>query len=164
MAATSLSAKHWQELISQLAIDYPAIAFANGSKDSWSPSTKLVIINESEILPIRAWSLLHELSHALLDHQSYISDFELLRLEVQAWQKAKQIANNYHIQIDEDHIQDCLDSYRDWLHKRSTCPDCQLRAAQNSINSYKCYNCGLQWQVSESRLKRPYRKMSKVTL
>lgn len=153
----SLSAKQWQKLISQLALDYPEVSFANGAKDCWSPSAKLVVINEVEQLPNRAWSLLHELSHALLDHQSFKSDFELLKLEVQAWQKAKGIALAHGFDISEDHIQDCLDSYRDWLHKRSTCPDCQLRAAQNGPSTYRCYNCGKLWKVSDSRLKRPYR-------
>jgi hypothetical protein len=104
-----------------------------------------------------AWSLLHEVGHALLDHQSYDSDLELVEMESLAWQKAKEVGVAYGHTIDEDHIQDCIDTYRDWLHQRSACPNCDNRSLQQDARHYKCFNCGQTWAVSASRFCRPYR-------
>jgi predicted RNA-binding Zn-ribbon protein involved in translation (DUF1610 family) len=59
--------------------------------------------------------------------------------------------------LNPDHIQDCLDTYRDWLHRRSRCPTCGMHVLQDKSNSYKCFNCGTSWQVSGRRFARPYR-------
>jgi hypothetical protein len=93
----------------------------------------------------------------MLGHQTYRSDFELLLLEVAAWDKAKQLAASQGITMDEEHIQDCLDTYRDWLHERSTCPRCGTVSLQASPSEYNCHNCSASWQVSKSRFCRPYR-------
>ncbi len=105
------------------------------------------------------WSILHELAHAKLNHNNYYSDFELVKLELDAWQEAKEIAKNYGIKIDSEHIEDCLDTYRDWLHQRATCPTCQTVSTQRDPNTYQCFNCRTSWHVSNSRFCRPYRKV-----
>lgn len=109
------------------------------------------------------WSLLHETGHALLDHTSYKADFELLRLEVEAWERAKLLAADLDVAIDEDHIQDCLDTYRDWLFKRSICPQCNTKCLQQGdFVHYRCFNCHTVWRVSSSRFCRAYRSTKNV--
>ena len=108
-----------------------------------------------------AWALLHELGHALLDHQVFATDIDLLQIEVEAWHKAQLIAKPYGIDIAWQHVEQCLDSYRDWLHARSTCPTCQLVTLQVNARLYQCFNCNNQWQVTKSRLCRPHRRQVK---
>ncbi len=82
------------------------------------------------------WALLHEAGHAKLNHVTYNSDIELVLLEAIAWNEAETLAKEFNEQIDPDYIQDCLDTYRDWLHQRSTCPRCGIVSFQESINNY----------------------------
>lgn len=108
---------------------------------------------------IATWSLLHETGHALLGHTSYVADIELLKLEVAAWDRAKQLAKELGTSIDENHIQDCLDTYRDWLDKRSICPNCGTKSIQTDKGSkYRCFNCHTTWRVSNNRFGRAYRQ------
>jgi hypothetical protein len=122
MAATTTSNKTSKEFISRIIHDYPQFKFAPGAQEHWSPKANTITYSESEPMAELRYGLLHELAHALLGHTSYNSDFELLKLESEAWELAVKIGKNYKIKLDPDHIQDCLDTYRDWLHRRSKCP------------------------------------------
>ena len=104
------------------------------------------------------WSLLHEIGHVLCEHKIYSSDVGLLKMEVQAWQKARKLANKYAINIDEEHIEKCLDSYRDWLYRRSSCPKCSQAGIEKSLGIYLCVNCKNQWKVTAEKFCRVYRK------
>ena len=147
-------------LIKKLPKDFPDLTFEAGSQFCWSPKLQSITYNEQvEDDTIGAWSLLHEVSHAVLDHQHYGSDFELLHLEAAAWHKAAELAEKYGYKIDADHIQDCLDTYRDWLHQRSTCPVCGTTSLQETARKYRCHNCGTSWTVTASRFCRPYRRL-----
>ena len=148
-----------QELLSKLAAGYPAIKFVEGTTFYWSPRTQSVTYAAGSTQPeISTWSLLHEVSHGILGHQNYRSDFELVQLEVAAWQHAKILAKKHGIKIDPEHIEDCLDTYRDWLHMRATCPACGTVSAQKDARTYECFNCHANWHVSTSRFCRPYRR------
>lgn len=148
------------QLIERLSKDYPKVKFISGESFSWSPSSSSVIYKDRVENPeLGSWSLFHELAHALLGHTNYVSDVELLLLEANAWHKAKELAKKYSITIDDNHVQDCLDTYRDWLHKRSSCPVCASHSLQASSNLYECFNCGASWQVSPARFCRPYRRL-----
>lgn len=147
----------------QSVLDYaksilPDVTFQQGNAFYWSPS-KLLITYKASAMKTSAgqWALLHEASHAILKHTNYSSDLGLLKLEVDAWHNAKKLASELEIDIDENHIQDCLDTYRDWLYRRSTCPSCGVVCIQNSPSSYRCHNCYTTWTVSASRFCRPYR-------
>ncbi len=147
-------------LLNLLQKDYPLVIFAPADTFYWSPKQKTVFYNPTKTATAAKWALLHELSHALLNHNAYQTDFELLRLEVAAWQKAKDVASTYDIDIDEDHVQDCLDTYRNWLYARSTCPVCTQTGIQVNKQTYQCINCPNQWRVSSSRFCRPYRTLT----
>lgn len=147
------------ELLVKLATDYPDITLVRGDSFYWSPKRRTVTYSPGSTQPdIAKWSLLHEVSHGILGHENYRSDFELMQLEVAAWQHAKTLAKKYNIKIDPEHIQDCLDTYRDWLHGRATCPTCGTVSAQRDPGTYECFNCRSVWHVSNSRFCRPYRR------
>lgn len=150
-------------LLAKLRSDFPQLQFGAGDVFSWSPKERRVIyaadVND-EAQPI--WSLLHEVGHALLNHHSYKTDFELVRLEAAAWDKATQLAERYNHKIDPEHIQDCLDTYRDWLHQRSTCPRCQTTSLQGNHTTYYCYNCNATWKVTRAKICRPYRRLLEI--
>jgi hypothetical protein len=106
---------------------------------------------------------LHETGHALLGHTSYQADFELVRLEAAAWERAKSLALSLDMTIDEGHIQNCLDTYRDWLHKRSLCPSCGTQSLQQGdFVHYRCHNCHTKWRVGTDRFCRAYRQTKAV--
>jgi len=137
----------------------PGVIFKPTETFSWSPKTLTITYRAADLkTPEGKWSLLHETAHAVLGHTTYESDFELLILEVAAWNQAKDIAKTAGTVIDEEHIQDCIDTYRDWLHERSTCPTCGAAGLQKSPEQYHCYNCQTLWHVTSSRFCRPYRR------
>jgi len=123
----------------------------------WSPTDLTVNYQKNDTTEIGLWTLLHETSHGLQNHTTYNTDFELVLLEMEAWKHAKKLAAELDIKIDHDHIQDCLDSYRDWQYKRSLCPKCDLGGIQTSQKTYSCMFCNGTWRVSSARFCRPYR-------
>lgn len=148
-----------ESLLKQLRRDYPNVLFSPAKQFYWSPKTTEVFYSKQlESSRTAPWSLLHELGHALLRHTNYTLDLELVQMESQAWEKAKEIGTTYGYEIDDGHIQDCMDTYRDWLHQRSACPTCNTRSLQQDSQRYKCFNCNQVWTVSSSRFCRPYRK------
>jgi hypothetical protein len=152
------SGRAGRAFVAQVSGDYPQFSFKKGTQEHWSPKAQSIMYNPAQSLKRLRYGVLHELSHALLDHTDYKSDFELLKLEAMAWELAAQIGKKYGVIIDDEHIQNCLDTYRDWLHRRSTCPSCEVHVLQDSPSSYRCYNCGESWQVSSGRFVRSYRK------
>lgn len=157
MDAMSLSSSITEELIKRLGEDYPQFKFRKGAQEHWSPKTNTITFNPNRSMDQICYGILHELAHAILDHSTYESDFELLKLEAEAWEMAVNIGKKYDIEINESHMQQCLDTYRDWLHKRSTCPTCTTHVLQRDANNYRCFNCQTIWQVSAKRFVRPYR-------
>lgn len=128
------------EILEKIQNDYPNFVFRTGKKFMFRPP-KTIIYEDGEDFEIAL--LLHEVGHALLRHRNFRMDAERVKMEVAAWEKAKELANNYSIQIDEDLIQDELDTYRDWLHKKSRCPKCGLTRYQTPDGKYHCPNCEL---------------------
>ncbi|OGL29576.1 hypothetical protein A3D14_01680 [Candidatus Saccharibacteria bacterium RIFCSPHIGHO2_02_FULL_47_12] len=154
-----------QSILAKLKQDFPALNFEPSQSFYWSPRTKKVFFKQvGSTDEVAIWSLLHEVGHALLNHQIYESDFELLNIEVEAWTKAQELAINYGYEIDQEHVQDCLDTYRDWLYQRSTCPTCLNCSLQIDSRTYRCFNCSTVWHVSSSRMCRPYRRKQKEAL
>lgn len=137
-------------LIHKLKTTYPDITFVEAEQFSWSPSEKTVFYNRGEKHATHL--LLHELSHALLEHREYRRDVELVAMETAAWEKAQTYADEYSIRFDDNVIQDHLDTYRDWLHARSTCPHCSANGYQTEKFHYECAACSHKWRVNEARL------------
>lgn len=140
-----------KSLLSKVKTDFP-YSFVHGSAFKWSPDAKQITYPSLEG-PSDEWALLHELAHAELGHYDYDLDIELLRHEAAAWQHAQEVLGpRYDIAIDEDYIQDNLDSYRHWLHDRSTCPTCHQTGLQTTQNTYSCVNCRCSWRVNDARI------------
>jgi hypothetical protein len=147
-------------LVKKLSAAHPQFAFVASNSFYWSPETSEVYYDDTKFNQASSvWSLLHETSHALLGHTTYKADLELLHLEVAAWSHALTLASEHGITIDSEYVQDCLDTYRDWLYRRSLCPGCGAQCLQiDSTNFYRCFNCHSHWHVSPSRFCRPYRR------
>jgi hypothetical protein len=143
-----------KDLVKVLAQDFPKLTFQEAKQEHWSPKKKTVFYSPNK----PCFGLLHELAHAVLDHSDYQSDFELIKLESDAWGLAVKIGAKYGIKIEDDYIQNCLDTYRDWLHRRSACPSCGTHVLQSNSSNYHCFNCNTSWSVSSGRFVRSYRK------
>ncbi len=124
-------------LIERLKSDYPNLHFRPGKKFTFRPPST-IIFDPSSTTPLL---LLHELGHALLGHRSYTTDVERLKMESAAWEKAKSLAPTYNIPWDVDFAESELDTYRDWLHRRSKCPSCGLTRYQTPDGRYHCPRC-----------------------
>lgn len=130
-----------------------AYAFEVGDQFSWSYRHKTILYPSVQSPTIEfIWSLLHELGHAAQGHRTYRDDLELLMMEVAAWKEAKRIAVTYELDIDDEYIESSIDTYRSWLHKRSTCIECTQNSFPLSQTKYRCFNCNTEWQVPASRL------------
>ena len=111
--------------------DYPTLKFKRGKDFHWSSKTNTVYYSSHQsVADHGVWALLHEVAHAQLGHKTYYNDYDLLKIENETWIRTIKIASNYNITIDKDHIQDCLDTYRDWLHNRAKCPKCKVVSLQ----------------------------------
>lgn len=153
-----------QTIITELQTRFPALSFVSGKQFYWSPGTGEISYEAGARGKQAAWSLLHETGHALLGHISYEADFELVRLEIAAWERAKELAADLGLTIDENHVQNSLDTYRDWLYKRSICPNCDTKCLQQGdFVHYRCFNCHTVWKVSTSRFCRAYRHSKDIT-
>ncbi len=135
-------------LLPKLRQDNPTLTFTEGRHFLWSPDTKTI-----EYQPgAEPGLLLHELAHALLGHQSYDRDVQLLAMERAAWDEAQRLATTYSAAISPDTVEGHLDTYRDWLHARSTCPNCTATGYQTGSQTYSCPACSQEWRVNEARL------------
>jgi hypothetical protein len=146
-----------EKLIHKLRSDHPDLTFSSSSALCWSPSNNQISYPDKTDDSALA-GLLHEVGHARLGHREYVNDLELLQKEVEAWQEALRLAETYGITISQDHIEDCLDTYRDWVYKRSLCPLCSMAGLQRAETQYFCINCSHTWRVTASRFCRPYRR------
>lgn len=160
MDAMNLQKKH-KHFLQQIKTTYSDISFVESNKSSWNPDHRTIYYDPtSEHVE---YSILHELGHMIAAHQTYKTDVELLKMELQAWDEAKKIAPGLGINIDQEHIEDCIDSYRAWLFKRSACPRCNQTGSQDTEGEYRCTNCASRWQVSKERFCRPYRKKQRTS-
>lgn len=109
--------------------------------------------------PIGKISLLHEISHCELGHFHYRFDIELLMMEVAAWHYTKKLAKIHGLKLDNVYIQDCIESYDNWVNQRGTCPVCNNFCIEQQENIFDCFVCNTRWQVSNEPQKRVVRKI-----
>jgi hypothetical protein len=135
-------------LIAKLQYDFPDIRFTAGDMFRWSPKERTVYYGNTDDTA----SLIHEVAHALLGHHDYERDIDLLKMERDAWEYATStLGERYGLVIDEDVVQDSVDTYRNWLHARSACPGCRAAGLQSSAVQYTCIACNARWKVNEAR-------------
>jgi hypothetical protein len=139
-------------MVDVLRLAHPTINFKPSDKFAWDPIKKIIYFSSNEPEAIQKHSLLHELAHAMLDHSSYKNDVQLIKMERDAWTLAKKMLREHSQEINLDYIEDCLDTYRDWIYSRSKCPRCSHVGIQSSQNVYSCIFCIIDWKVTESRL------------
>lgn len=141
-----------QHIINFIESQAFGIELRAGEMFRWNPQHQFVEYIPDESQQIEpALLLLHEIGHGLLQHQTYHSDIDLLRKEVQAWSKARTLAKEVGIDFNEEVAETCLDTYRYWTEKRSTCPDCDFTGYQDKDNFYHCLNCRGQWKVNAAQ-------------
>lgn len=159
MPVSSTPKNKFTSLLKQVKHDFPDVRFEAADSFYWSAETRSIHYNTSSENP--TWSLLHELGHMTQEHTTYNSDARLVRMEVEAWETALVIGKQYGYTIDEEHVQDCLDSYRHWQHTRSRCPICTQSGLEVQSGHYRCINCQHRWQVTVNRFCRVYRQTKK---
>lgn len=158
MAAMHSHNKVKDRVIEELKRDYPQFVFNAGTSHMWSALTNTITYKSTDTGQKSVPSILHELGHALLGHNTFKSDVELIKLERDAWDKAVEIAPIYDVKISKKHVERCIDTYRDWLYARSLCPECKQCGLQTASTLYQCVFCSHRWQVSPSRLCRVVRR------
>lgn len=126
--------KFFEELIR----DFSDFRFILGAKFSFRPP-KTIVIGSPE--PFSRLLALHEVGHAVCKHKSFRMDVARLKMENQAWEEARKLADFYGEEINEAVVQDELDTYRDWLHQKSRCPSCGLTRFQTPDSKYHCPLC-----------------------
>lgn len=137
-------------LLKTLANDYPDLTLTAGEQFEWHPNETVIVYNQND--PSFEARLLHEIGHYLLSHTSYDRDIDLVAMERDAWQAARiTLGPTYSITISSDEIDADMDTYRDWLHSRSTCPYCESTGIQTSKKAYTCVTCRKTWKVNEAR-------------
>ncbi len=137
-------------LLKQLKTAYPTLHFEEAEDFQWLPSSKTITypLSDDTFEP----RLLHEVSHALLEHTEYLRDVDLVAMERDAWQYARTtLAPLFDVQVTADDIQNDMDTYREWLHARSTCPACGANGLQTQQWHYRCLACAHVWKVNEAR-------------
>ena len=119
---------------------YPEFNFKPGKRFSFHPKKTIIYPETKDNFELL---LLHELGHALNGDFSFKTDVERLKIESNAWEKARELANSFQIAFNEDLAQQELDSYRNWLHQKSLCKKCGLTRYQTPDGIYHCPHCEL---------------------
>ncbi len=126
------------QLLNTLQSDFPDFIFERGDRFMFRPPNK-IFIGPTE--PHDSLLMMHELGHALCHHRDFGTDAIRLKMEREAWECAKKICSAYDIYYDEDVVERELDTYRDWLDKKSRCPSCGLTRFQTPDGAYHCPRC-----------------------
>ncbi len=137
-------------LKNNLSKDYPQFLFEQSDSFYWDPVQKTIYYRNSNLSTDKL-SLIHELSHGILNHNFYDRDIQLIEMERDAWELAVKLAKHYKVTLDTEFIESSLDTYRDWLHSRSICPRCGSTGVQTNARTYNCPSCGSIWRSNEAR-------------
>ena len=134
-------------LIDRLRVDFGQFLFVQDKVCRWSPEKNTIFYSDNDEI-----RLLHELGHATCGHKDFVQDIELLHIERDAWEKAREIGVKYGLKISDNQIEEAMDEYRDWLHQRSLCPNCtQTGLQKRSGGQYECLNCNAEWTANDAR-------------
>lgn len=148
MAATTTPLT--RKLLNLVATQYPHLTFTAGDHFAWQPEESTIVYSLDD--PSFGARLLHEIGHSVLNHKGYSRDISLIGMERDAWHVARsELAPLFEVAITNDQVEDDMDTYRDWLHSRSTCPACSANGIQKTRTSYSCIACDTFWNVNEAR-------------
>ena len=100
--------------LARIKSDFPEFKFVDGARFSFRPPRTIVIGSEE---PGDASLLLHELGHALCGHRDFDTSVRRVKMEREAWDKARELAPLYEVEFDDELVEGELDTYRDWLHR-----------------------------------------------
>lgn len=125
-------------LLEKLQADFSEFCFKRGEKFAFRPPKTIVIGLEE---PHDSLLTLHELGHALCGHCSFGTDVARIKMEREAWEKARELCKKYGVIYDEAAVENELDTYREWLDKKSRCPSCGLTRFQSPDGTYHCPRC-----------------------
>ena len=128
----------FEQLLKKIQNDYNDLRFVPGVKFAFRPKKTIVVGPKETNMD---FLLLHEVGHALLGHFDFGTDIQRIKMENAAWEKARELAKEYGVEWDEEIAQGELDTYRDWLHKKSRCPECGLTRFQTPDGEYHCPRC-----------------------
>lgn len=154
-------------LLAELRRDLPDLRFRVGRKFAFRPPRTIFYVNTENGQGEQNWDfgeqkmwrmrILHEVGHAVLGHRDFATDVERLKMERAAWEKARELYGYYQGRFEaqkqfgvgeqdwgeweEEVVEMELDSYRDWLHQRSKCPECGLTRYQATDGRYHCPRC-----------------------
>ena len=133
-------------LLEWLNKDFPELRFREGKKFAFRPPRTVIFEPITEVeaeYKIYSMRLLHEVGHAVLGHFDYRQDLGRVKMEREAWQKARELAERYGVEYDEEVAEGELESYREWLYQRSKCPKCGLARYQTRGGEWKCPGCNM---------------------
>lgn len=152
-----------QAFLQKLISDYPQFRFclnqkrfsfryAEPSHSNSNSAKSTIFIGPPQ--PFFTLQTLHELGHALSRHKDYTTHIKRLKIESEAWEVAKMVLEKYQEQAktdqelakilpewNQDYVEDCLDTYRDWLHTKSKCKKCGQTRYQTKDGKYHCPFC-----------------------
>jgi len=117
---------------------YPDFFFKPGRKFLFRPKRTIFYLEDNDNF---RFLLLHELAHALLKHFSYDTSLERLTLERDAWEKTRQLCSDYKVPFLDSLAEAELNTYRDWLHKKTLCKTCGLSCLEVNSESLYCPFC-----------------------
>lgn len=117
---------------------FPDLKFISGKKFAFRPPKTIVIGPEEERDDML---LLHEVGHALMGHRDFSMNIQRMKMEVEAWERARGLATEFGVSIDEGVIDRELDTYRNWIDQKSRCPECGLARYETPDGQYHCPRC-----------------------
>ncbi|MBR2709432.1 hypothetical protein IKE98_03860 [Candidatus Saccharibacteria bacterium] len=127
-----------KSILERLEEDHPDLKFVAGKKFAFRPPRTIVFEAGSDSFDLL---LLHEVGHALSGHKTFGMNIERLKMEVEAWEKARELADAYAVPFDKDVAEGELDTYRNWVHQKSRCPKCGLTRFEAPGGEYRCPQC-----------------------
>lgn len=133
-----------REFLGRVKGAYPQFCFKAGRKFMFRP--RRTIIYEEIAGEEFKLLLLHELGHATLGHFSFKTAVERLAKERDAWEKTRELAEGFGVEFDEEMAQGNLDTYREFLHQKTLCPECGLSTLE--IGTEKLFCPGCQREIS----------------
>ena len=128
----------------RLSKDFSVFRFRQGRKFAFRPPRTVVfepLTGVDAEYKIYSMRLLHEVGHALSGHRTYRQDLERVKMECEAWRRARSLCERYGVEYDEGVVEQELESYREWLHQKSKCSQCGLTRYQAGNGAYHCPFC-----------------------